>query len=102
MKRSKTDWTSPGSEAVTTRTLLLVAGFAREDDARLLAGADDLRLDGPHLAPARVLEQGGGRRERLELLEVLDGREDEQQVAVAVRLEGVARRRPAEVDALAA
>src|SRR5215207_7013153 len=105
MKRSKTDWTSGGSEAVTLGNLplfLLVAGLAGEHDAGLLARAEDLRLDRPHVAPAGVLEQRLGRRERLELLEVLDCREDEQQQAVAVRLERVARRRPAEVHALVA
>src|SRR4051794_2449687 len=83
----------PGSD-------ILVARLAREQDARGLAGEDDLGLHGPDLLPAGVLEQVVDRGELLELLEVLDGGEHEQDLAGAVRIERAPGREPAPVDDL--
>src|SRR3712207_5942551 len=62
----------------------VVAGLAGEHDARGLAADDDLRLDRHDLLRARVLDELGGGREAPELLERLDRREDEEDVAVGV------------------
>ena len=64
-----------------------VPGLAGEQHARDLAIEDDVRLDRLHGAPARVLQQLRGGGERGELLEVLDRREHQQDLAGAMRLE---------------
>ena len=81
---------------------VLVARLAGQQDARRLARHDDPRLHGHDLAAAGVLEQRVGGGERRELLEVLDRREDEQDLAALVGVERALRREPAEVDALRA
>jgi hypothetical protein len=67
--------------------------LARQHDARLH------RLDP---TAARVREQRVRARERRQLLEVLDGGEDEQQPALAVSGQRGFRAEPREVDALGA
>jgi len=67
---------------------VLVAGLAGEAQARRLALGDDARLDRPDLAPAGEVQQRVGAGEAGELLEVLDGGEDELDFAIAVGGEG--------------
>src|SRR4029079_18347723 len=81
---------------------VVVAGLAGEHDTRRLPRDQHARLDGHHLAAARVLYERMRRRESRELLEVLDRGEDEQDLARVVRLEGAARLEPACVHRLGA
>src|SRR6185295_16531227 len=74
----------------------------REQQARHLAFGDHARLDGADLAPAGEVEQRVGTGEPGELLEVLDGGEDERDLAVAMGGEGAGGREPALVDDLVA
>src|SRR4051794_24679839 len=91
MNRSKTSRSSPGSVAVMAGNLLLVARVARQEHARGLARHHHSRLHRHHLAPARELKQGVRGVKARQLLEVLDRREDEQDVAVRVRGQGTRR-----------
>src|SRR5437870_267277 len=108
MNRSKTDCTSAGSEAVTARVYaevrvsIVVAGLAREHDPGGLPGDDHTRLDGPHLPAASVRDQRVRGLEARQLLEMLDRREDEQQLAGAGGRQRCGRLIPAGVDDLAA
>src|SRR6478609_3200908 len=73
-----------------------------EDDARGLALALDAGLDGLDLVRARPLEQLVGAREAGRVLEVLDRREHEQDLARLAALQRAPRLEPARVDDLLA
>src|SRR4051812_34917410 len=86
---------SPVGPVTATVTSLIV-----EHDPRGLALALDPRLDGADLVGARPGEQLVGGREAGERLEVLDRREDHQQLAGLRALQRAARLEPARVHDL--
>src|ERR1700682_3919434 len=79
-----------------------VGGIAGEEDPGDLALEQNLRLHRSNVAPAGVGEQVVDRSEVAQLLEVLDRREDQRDVAGAVGRERARRGEPAEVDTLLA
>src|SRR5919198_468233 len=81
---------------------ILVARLARQDDLCRLLLEHDPRHDGPHLPVPRGLERRPDGVELGELLEMLDGGEDQLEVALAMGLERLGRPKPAQVDALLA
>ncbi len=74
---------------------VVVAGLAGQQHARDLALDQHARLDRQHVSARRIRDQRVRAVERRELLEVLDRREDERQVAGAVGVERALRREPA-------
>src|SRR4051812_2579585 len=76
----------------STVLLSLIPRFAREHHTRGLAAHDHLGLDGLDMATAGVGEELVGGAEQGELLEVLDGGEDQLELPRAVGLQGRAGR----------
>src|SRR5215218_8269962 len=101
--RSRTDMgLLPPERAARVALCVVVAVLAREDHLRDAAIDEHTRLDRQHAARTRRLERVGDRTEARELLEVLDRREDEHQLVVAVKVERLLGAQPAPADALAA
>src|SRR4051794_29353321 len=86
----------------SVRSSYVVAGLTGEQHARLPVAEHDAREDRVHDEVARVLEQLADGPERGEALEQLQRRERERELAAGVGVDGGARRRPAQVDALLA
>src|SRR5436190_10128032 len=84
------------------RALIVVARLTGEQQARGLALGDDARLHRADVAPAGEVQQRVGAVEAAELLEVLDGGEDEIDLAALVGRERACRREPTLVDDLVA
>src|SRR5690349_3527786 len=91
-----------GPVTVTVSPSVGIAGLAGEDDLRQVPLHQDLGHHGLHGARPRALQGVLDRVELGQLLEVLDGGEDEAEVPVAVGGKRVGRAQPAEVDALLA
>src|SRR3954469_1701031 len=100
MNCRKTCCSSAGSvPGILGRIVNLVAG---EQDARRLTAHDDERLDRDDVVRGGVRDERIGRRKGGELLEVLDGREDQEDLAVRVGVQRAARREPPELHDLLA
>jgi hypothetical protein len=91
-----------GAELRRCPASVLVALLARQDDAGGLPLEQHARLDREDLAPAGMGEQLVGGRENRQLLEVLDRREDQEQLRALAGRESRGGRVPAGVDDLAA
>src|SRR5437763_5138954 len=79
-----------------------ISGLARQDDLGGVLLDDDARHHRLHVAAARRLERMPDRLELGQLLEVLDGGEDEAELTAAIGVKSVDRPHPAQVHALLA
>src|SRR5437764_4807189 len=91
-----------GPVIVTVSWSVGISGLTRQDDLGGILLDHDARHHGLHVAAARCLESLLDRLELGQLLEVLDGGEDEAELAASVGVEGIDRPHPAQVHALLA